>query len=542
MGRTLPMRSWGRLWLACLLALLSAGCGPGRQQDPQELRFPGPAAEAYADDPGQPGRWTRVTLERLGRAVSKPPAPDACLERAAGLLAAHLGERCEYWPQWVEEAALQHAGCPELGADSIIACTSGWGPGAFLDSVAREFQQRRADRFGVGRASQGWLRSAWVLLGVERGVRLERVARRVEPGSLAKLAFEIAGGFRSPRVFSMRTGGAIESLPVFNDPAPGPANVLPNGRFFSYFQPAEKGLYWIEVMADGADGPKVLALFQVNAGVPVPDRVVRPAVQNIKASSADEAESALLVLLTQERGRRGLPPVAPDPALAQVARRWSGELRGMNKLAHLSPDGRGPAERAQEAGYAARALGEVLASGETVWDAHQALMASPAHRAAMLDLRYTHAGIGASVEPGGSKPDFFVAEELSVPQRLLSPEAVEQELAEKVGNERLRLSMPAAEIPPQLLRAAKALAEKALAAPAGSEIAVLDTDLRSAVEAAQWRGSVHASLQLVPDPEDFVLPAQASEPAPRAWAAGAAFRPDPRGGGSYVIVMLVAAD
>ena len=120
------------------------------------------------------------------------------------------------------------------------------------------------------------------------------------------------------------------------------------------------------------------------------------------------AELQLIDLLNADRSAAGLPPLAADPRLMDVAR-WRSE--DMAALAYFSHDvGNVPGRvvfdvlRAQGVRY--RAAGENLArtSGSaehTAAVAEAALMESPTHRANILRPDYTHLGVGVAIAPDG---------------------------------------------------------------------------------------------------------------------------------------------
>ena len=65
---------------------------------------------------------------------------------------------------------------------------------------------------------------------------------------------------------------------------------------------------------------------------------------------------------------------------------------------HTSPKGEGLSHRSLQLKGRAERIFENLAVGSTVEELHEQLMASPAHRAAVLDSEVTHVGVGLSVK------------------------------------------------------------------------------------------------------------------------------------------------
>jgi uncharacterized protein YkwD len=112
-------------------------------------------------------------------------------------------------------------------------------------------------------------------------------------------------------------------------------------------------------------------------------------------------ERAVLCLVNGERAAAGLAPVERAGALELAAQRHASDMVARRYFAHVSPSGGTLDKRARRAGYLTRscwALGEDLgwalpgvSSAAAVVDAW---MASPKHRAVILDRDFRDAGIG----------------------------------------------------------------------------------------------------------------------------------------------------
>jgi uncharacterized protein YkwD len=85
----------------------------------------------------------------------------------------------------------------------------------------------------------------------------------------------------------------------------------------------------------------------------------------------------------------GARAFVPDAALAAIAQAHSRDMRDAGEAHHSSPD------RLRDAGYRATASGENVARNTSLTGAQAALMASPGHRASIVDARFTHAAVGA---------------------------------------------------------------------------------------------------------------------------------------------------
>lgn len=150
------------------------------------------------------------------------------------------------------------------------------------------------------------------------------------------------------------------------------------------------------MMASVADVPKARVAWDFSAPITSPD-----------ALSADEAE--FIGRVNAERTERGLNALAVDPLLVQTARAHSREMCDLDYFNHHSPTPglNSPMDRYIK-GLKNSGSGQpdYLLVGEnifycsvfnTVYNVdygHRALMASPGHRANILDSRFTKIGLG----------------------------------------------------------------------------------------------------------------------------------------------------
>lgn len=117
--------------------------------------------------------------------------------------------------------------------------------------------------------------------------------------------------------------------------------------------------------------------------------VGNPDVAGAAADGHDPAAEASLVEVTNRfRAAHGLPPLAVDAALRSQARRWARHLATTSTLAHDPDLGTGVVRPWS-------LVGENVGRGPGVADLHAAFVASPTHRANLLDPGYTRIGVGA---------------------------------------------------------------------------------------------------------------------------------------------------
>jgi uncharacterized protein YkwD len=115
------------------------------------------------------------------------------------------------------------------------------------------------------------------------------------------------------------------------------------------------------------------------------------------------AEKKLLDLTNRERKKQDLPPLEADPLLCKIARGHSANMAKQAKPEH-NLDGKTPFDRLRDAGYDYRFAGENVAFGLnfSVAEIVEGLMDSPKHRDNILHKQFTHIGLGAFKDKGGT--------------------------------------------------------------------------------------------------------------------------------------------
>jgi hypothetical protein len=518
---------------ALLLACAAAGClppveGPG-PAELERVHLQGRGADSYGES-SPAGPLTRLVLEAARR--SGPPLEgDGCLDRAAAVLGRYLGPECKVWPRWLQEPVLHHEGCVDGAVTAVVSCDWEERPGPFLERLARTLPDLPpASHVGTARVERGRGPHAWVVLLAERRLALLPYPRRIALGTTEPLVAALAPGLSSPRAYSMGPAGGVEEVPLREGSGPR--------SFVADFTPELPGEHWLEVMASGRDGPRIVALFPVYVDVDPPAAFDAPPPHPDEAATPEEAEAVLFELVNVERSSRGLPMVHYDPELARVARWWSEEMRLRGRLAHVGPDGQGPGDRAASVGYSARRLGEVLARGQGVGAAHEALMSSPAHRATILDPSFTHVGIGAAVSHEAGGRFLYVAEEFALPQRVLGPDEVVREVQAVLAAHRDRLALPRAGPDPVLAGAAARFVEEADPGLGEGAARALEGRIVSHLRARGRTGGVLISLQVVGDPEEYRVPDAFDRVGLDRIGVGAEVRSGPGATLQYVVLLL----
>jgi hypothetical protein len=119
------------------------------------------------------------------------------------------------------------------------------------------------------------------------------------------------------------------------------------------------------------------------------------------AEAIPGAAERVLTLVNQERTRAGVAPLSMDPQLTAAAQKFSEHMASANFYSHNGPDGSTPLGRMNAAGFAGTGTwGENIAAYYSDADAvMQVWMASPGHRANILNPAFTHIGIGVGMNP-----------------------------------------------------------------------------------------------------------------------------------------------
>ena len=117
-----------------------------------------------------------------------------------------------------------------------------------------------------------------------------------------------------------------------------------------------------------------------------------------------QVRSALLAAVNAERKRAGGPPVTANSKLDQAAQRHAEDMLARHYFAHESPEGHTIRERAKEAGYDWRAIGENIAEGQTsVAEVMSTWMHSPGHRHNILSPDFKELGTGLALGRSGGE-------------------------------------------------------------------------------------------------------------------------------------------
>ncbi|MFA4884946.1 MAG: CAP domain-containing protein [Desulfotomaculaceae bacterium] len=107
-------------------------------------------------------------------------------------------------------------------------------------------------------------------------------------------------------------------------------------------------------------------------------------------------------LVNQDRSRNGLPPLALDMTLVNLARAKSQDMYQNNYFGHTSPTYGSAYDMEKKAGLSYSIMGaENIAKAATVQSTEQAFMNSSGHKANILNPQHNTIGIGITDTQSG---------------------------------------------------------------------------------------------------------------------------------------------
>jgi uncharacterized protein YkwD len=258
-------------------------------------------------------------------------------------------------------------------------------------------------RLGVGvRRAPG--ATTMVVVLAEQHLELRPVARRLPSRGSARIAARLLDGFSAPQLLVTAPDGTVDRL-----------FLLARGGWFEGRLACRQGdgAYQVEVAGSGARGPTVLALFAVHCGSPPPAGVPLAAIERTEPEAPAAAERQLYALVNRDRAAAGLWPLRRDPRLEEVARAHSQEMASTGQVGHVLPRTGSVSDRLARARLRPAMVAENLALAYDARQAQAGLMASPGHRANIMDPRFTLVGIGVVAgthAPGNPAPQLYVTQ------------------------------------------------------------------------------------------------------------------------------------
>jgi len=380
---------------------------------PFEVELQGVPAKTYGEPmPHALSATERAIAESLaGQGLQSDPA----LHRASRELARTLPNGANV-PGRLIEAVLAWAGIVDPPPRMVVvelpedpaACYRTYsaacqGAVASLVGKVELSASRIAPRFGVGvsRGNDGNTRMVVSVID-------PMVAMAPMPVSLsARQSVDVRG-----RLVGARRDPSVEVVDPSGRGYTAPTSVSLDGSFAARIDCAARGVYQVEVMAQGQHGPEVAANFPLRCATKSPTRV-RVELERISAGvDADALARANFTHLNNERKRRGLAPLSWDDRAARVALAHSKDMSRSGFVGHVSPRTGDASARFERARIVGSVIRENVARGYGPKGVHESLMSSPGHRVNLLAEDVTHVGIGVVIGaedpevPGAPRPLF----------------------------------------------------------------------------------------------------------------------------------------
>ncbi|MFF4490682.1 CAP domain-containing protein [Streptomyces sp. NPDC001544] len=127
-------------------------------------------------------------------------------------------------------------------------------------------------------------------------------------------------------------------------------------------------------------------------------------------ATASGATARVIELVNAERAKVGCPALTPNATLTKVAQAHSADMAAHQNMSHTGSDGSSPGDRLTSAGYDWSAYGENVAYGYSTPEQVMAgWMASPGHRANILNCSFKEIGVGLAQPDSYWTQDFGTA-------------------------------------------------------------------------------------------------------------------------------------
>lgn len=272
--------------------------------------------------------------------------------------------------QCTEEDALSEAAAElmlagERGAEAIAAA---------LRVAGSDLPHARLAIFGDGEDPRAWLRQleddAPLVCGRAAAEGVVWILAAARGGALVPdgegFRVRLAEGFRDARLAMRDARGELVRLPAIAG-----ASVRPPPELVAPVQ--------VQLVATGPSGPRPVAVRYVG-GVPL--------------GASAQGEGDLRARLRALRAAHGASELRDNRLLAREASHHAAQVCRAGRARHVLQATRDPEARLRGRGVHARVVGEVVARAATDDAAFEALMASPDHRMALVDRRFTDVGIG----------------------------------------------------------------------------------------------------------------------------------------------------
>lgn len=504
---------------------------------------------AHASQYGEPVRHAlNATEKAIARGLGQLPVThEPALSRMTRELAAHAPDRFNI-PAKLVDGLMAWAGLPDPPPRLIVVeiphdggdCAGRMGPSCRepIDTLLKQVRTSLPEGphlvYGVGVAAVDGGATRMIVAILERALKLEPMPVAIGAGETVVVKGRLVGDRRAPSLELTGPRGNWSSVPaLLGDDGTFSARVA-CGR--------GRGVYQLEVLAEGVHGPEVTANFPLHCGVE-PAREITVTMERLGPDvTAQTVERANFEQLNEERRARGLPPLQWDEDAAAVARAHSEEMARDSYVGHVSPQTGDVSARFRKAGLVGAVIRENVARGYGPRGIHDSLMHSPGHRVNMVATDVTHVGIGVVIAPpetdvpGAPRPVYATQNFFKKPGAGAPPDAeLAPTLKTRVDGERRRAGLPVLPWAPRLSEVAQREAEQRARGRAGAGDALQKRVFALGYEAVALHQANSVDFDVLAGLDVF------AQPPGRAIGVGVA-RAKKRGTepGEFWVVVLVA--
>ena len=457
-------RSWfPGLELSLLLVVGGAfGCGPqgrtrlGEERTSDRVEAPGPSAVSYgaaalAGEPvlgGADGSAVTRGVEAAATAAGMTLVGDSRLATLSDWMTDQLGPGGEPPPPEVVEFFAWHLGLVEppphiivLGLPNSASITD-----QVQASVTRFMERHPYTHWGASVRARNGL---WVVVVTLswRNTTMDAVPRELATQTPIAVRGVLNEGFYAPTLVVQTPDGHVRRLPAGS------------GREFDFRVPTEaSGRYGVEVLARGPQGEGVVTNFPVYVGESPPTSVSlrsAPVQSGGETATADQVRLDLIRLLNEARSEQGLPALELDARLDAVALAHSQDMAAHDFVAHTSPTTGTASDRVRAADLRSGLVLENIGRGYSASEIHQGLLASPGHRANMINPDANRVGLGVVVDNTDGQPAYIATQVFLRVAREVDTAAAPAHLLEAMNRARTARGARALTVEPNLETAAQ---------------------------------------------------------------------------------------
>jgi len=256
-------------------------------------------------------------------------------------------------------------------------------------------------------------------------------------------------------------------------------------------------------------------------------------------SMSPELEQELLMLTNQHRILKGLPELALDEALTQIAREHSIGMAQQGFISHNLPSGN-LRSRMAKAGYLIEVARENVASAPSVVRAQNALVDSPGHENNILASDVTRVGIGIAHCPDPHSRQLYITEIFATPREEYKPDSVQNMLLSRIDD--LRQNGAGSMLPDPELDKMASRSLGSISLPYRRE-ELQDVLSASTGELGNSERSelakVQANVQLIHNPNKIQIPSFAFDGQARSYGTAIRQVMDNQNQSSYLVLTLI---